>query len=258
MDVLGGGDIPAYMSSMISNLKKINKDHDVFFLDSKTVLDYIPNIYNISKDMPLANKSDIIRLELLKRYGGIWLDSSSLVMEDLSWVHDLNSRDSGFDLIGYYRDESTIDYSRPIIESWFLCAPPNNKLIIAWLDALSPLAKLGAVSFHRMLVERDDFNEIKQNIGRPDYLFVYYAQQIAMRNLNNFNVYARMCESSAFLYQTKSHWNGVILGAMFCINVEPNKYPPIIKFTSSDRRYIDMFIKLKLINPKSIIGKNLP
>jgi mannosyltransferase OCH1-like enzyme len=36
--------------------------------------------------LTLAKRSDWVRLELLNRYGGIWLDASTILTESLAWV----------------------------------------------------------------------------------------------------------------------------------------------------------------------------
>lgn len=249
-----GDEIPRYIRLMIDNLISKNPGHRFFILNEVTLHDYVDGYLDISKDMFISNKTDLIRLELLKKYGGIWIDSSIIFNEDLSWVHQLDNK---YDVVGYYRYNSTLDYSRPIVENWFLCSPPNNELICKWLDTLRPLKDIGARSYYEMLVSRHDYDNIKQNIGLPKYLLAHYALQIAMLNMHNFNIYVRKCENNAFLYQSLLKWKPVLIAMMLCIKSAPQNPPPLIKFTSADRKIINQFLKYRLVAKGSIIGKLL-
>lgn len=157
--------IPPYISLMIDKIRNDNKDHDLVVLNKNNLVSYIEDLkFSSDKYIPIANKSDIIRLELLKRYGGIWIDSSVILTKPISWVHDIN-KDKKVDLIGYYRDVSTKDRMYPIVESWFLCSQKNNLFINEWLDVLSPLKEMGAKEYFNMIKSRPDYEVIGVGSG---------------------------------------------------------------------------------------------
>ena len=58
-----------------------NPDYLVILLNKKNVNDYIPkvNVLNLrrSSDFP-ARLSDLIRINILKKYGGLWTDATNL------------------------------------------------------------------------------------------------------------------------------------------------------------------------------------
>jgi hypothetical protein len=95
-------------------------------------------------DVTLSHKSDILRLELLHKYGGIWIDGTCIFNETLDWVHRANKQ-YAFDLIAYYRQSSTVDIANPVIESWFLCTHPANEFIGLWKDEFNRILLLGSV-----------------------------------------------------------------------------------------------------------------
>lgn len=244
--------IPPYISLMIDKIRNDNKDHDLVVLNKNNLVSYIEDLkFSSDKYIPIANKSDIIRLELLKRYGGIWIDSSVILTKPISWVHDIN-KDKKVDLIGYYRDVSTKDRMYPIVESWFLCSQKNNLFINEWLDVLSPLKEMGAKEYFNMIKSRPDYETILQGIHKPDYLLVYLAQQIAMRKIN-FNLFSKRSESSAFLYQENESWNSSAIARDLCIKKSPITLPPVIKLTNANRCGIEKLIKLKLVKKDSTI-----
>ncbi|WP_437609291.1 glycosyltransferase family 32 protein [Erwinia sp. V71] len=248
-----GNNIPDYIRLMVERISSQNPDHQLTLLNEHSLSDYITPLNFTAHDIPLANKSDIIRLEILKAHGGIWIDASTLFWQDLSWVHQ-RQQQGCYDLIGFYRDVSTINRHYPVIESWFLCAPAANPFITRWLEILTPLKALGAREYYRMMLARDDYADIAQKIHKPDYLLVYLAQQIALRQLSHVNLYVKRSEANAFMYQERTDWDAWQLARYLCLNHSPATPPPLIKLNSANRRAIEVIMRLKLLNKKSIIG----
>lgn len=241
---------PSYVKIIMAKVQEFNPDHEVRLLDPITIKNFLSDELDITGEMPAANKSDIIRLLLLKKFGGIWIDSTILVYESFSWVHDLK----GYDLIAFYRDRSTIDYNFPVIESWFLCASENNRFITAWLEELLPLAHLGSKNYFKLISARNDYDVIRQNINSPEYLLVYLAQQIAMRRVNKVNLNLICCEDSAFYFQEQSGWRTISNALTFMLMPLPRRIPKLIKLTGMDRRFLTLSVKMKLIRHNSIFG----
>ncbi|MGX1642340.1 capsular polysaccharide synthesis protein [Sphingobacterium sp. NPDC055431] len=245
-------NLPSYVDKIVEHIKITNPNFVVNLLHSESIKEYLPDL-NITGEMPIANKTDLIRLNLLYKYGGIWIDSTTIFNEDLSWVIELNAIES-YDIIGYYKETSTINFNFPVIESWFLASKPRNKLIGMWLKVLSPLAMVGAENYFELMKNRRDYLEIKQNINRPEYLLVYLAQQIAMRECELFNLFLKKSEDSAFLLQESRGWNNYEINYALCRAPMKKPFIPIVKLTSGDRILIEMFYKYNLIRRKSILG----
>lgn len=84
--------------------------------------------YRIDKPASYANlsvqaKSDVIRLSLLYHYGGVWMDASTLLNKDFSWMKT-DTPIVGFKL-----------FNKNYIESWFLMVNTvHDSSIGAWLE----------------------------------------------------------------------------------------------------------------------------
>ena len=246
--------LPKSIALMVDAIRAKNPDHDVRILNQRTLADWLPELNFTSSDLTIALKSDIIRLELLYRYGGIWLDCSTILFEDLSWVHRIH-QDKPMDLIGYYRDVSTVNYLSPVIESWFLATPPQNPFIREWLKQLTPVKHLGAQNYFYEMKKRDDFPFIVQKIADPPYLLIYLAQQAAIKEYRRINVFLRKCEANAFYYQRMHSWDSDAFARMVMFNQRPQTPPPIIKLTGNERLHLDFNLKLGFYNRTSIIGE---
>ncbi|MHA7608277.1 capsular polysaccharide synthesis protein [Elizabethkingia meningoseptica] len=243
--------VPNYIYNIVNKVVNLNKDHNVHFLNKVTISEYLPDLI-ITGDMPLANKSDIIRLELLYRYGGIWIDSTTVFRDGIGWVHQVSPK-GRFDIIGYYREKSTTDTLFPIVESWFLACAPQNELVRLWLKELDDLKEFGNIEYFNKIKSRSDYSIIKQNISTPSYLLVYLAGQIALRKYSSFNLFLKKCESHAFFLQEFYNWDNYKINYAITQLETPMDKLSIVKLTSGDRMLIKIFSKFGFIKRKSLM-----
>lgn len=109
-------------------LKHCNKSFNIHLVNEKNIYKYLPNFkINLTKNLSIPQKTDYIRLLLLYKYGGIWLDSDIIVMNDL---YPLLNHLNKFDFIGagcYNKKICKCGYTKP--GNWFLCSKPNTIFI---------------------------------------------------------------------------------------------------------------------------------
>lgn len=75
----------------------------------------------------IQSYSDLLRLELLDQYGGVWADATCLCSSPLDrWLPQVTGAEQFFAFRGPSADR--------IVSSWFLYAGCNNPLIHAWAD----------------------------------------------------------------------------------------------------------------------------
>lgn len=246
--------LPKSMALNISKIRRDNPDHQVYLITQRTLSQWLPELSFISSDLTLANKSEIIRLELIHRYGGIGIDCSTLLFEDLAWVHRVHEARS-MDLIGYYREQSTMNLLAPVTESWFLAAPPQNPFVREWLKQLAPVKNVGIRNYFHELKKRDDFSLIVQNMDNPSRQLLSLAQQVAMREYRRANLYLRKGEASAWYYQRLHADSSSAFAQSVMFHQRPQTPPPIIKLTGNERLHLDFNLRLGLYNRSSLIGE---
>ncbi|OJU52165.1 MAG: hypothetical protein BGN96_07385 [Bacteroidales bacterium 45-6] len=245
--------IPYIVQRCVQRIKDLNQSFQVIFLDPESLVKYLPNFNIENLEMPLANKADLIRLELLYRYGGIWMDATIILNESLDWtLHIIDEK--RYDCIGFWKENSTKNLEYPVIESWFLCCPPNSPFIKDWLDELRPLGQIGAKKYFEQIRRKSNYVDIIQDIDRPEYLLVYLAQQAVMQEKNNFNVCLQSAEKISFYYQEKLNWNFKKINFEFMLK-SAQKLPPIIKLINHNFSNIDYCKINGFINKKSVIGQ---
>jgi len=117
--------MPLIVEECIGSWKRKNPDWEIIIVTLENASQYVPNIspFLIRKDISWTGKSDILRLYLLEKYGGVWCDSSVFCNKSLNeWL--FKNISSGF--FAFQRTD------RYLLSSWFLAAVQNNLVISKW------------------------------------------------------------------------------------------------------------------------------
>lgn len=122
----GWEQAPPLVAACRGSWTERNPDVEIVALDARTVYDWIdPEQIFPDRTKSLSHKSDLIRLNLLARYGGVWADATTFCTTPLvDWLPPLT--DTGF-----------FAFTRPgrdrLISNWFIAAAPGHPLILGWL-----------------------------------------------------------------------------------------------------------------------------
>ena len=143
----GWENAPELVRRCAATWKRHNADWDIRLLD-KTHISRDTELRSVVKGMlptmlpTVQNISDIVRLHLLRRWGGVWVDATCWCMQPLDdWVESVSSR-SGF--FAFSRPAS----SRPI-SNWFLAASEDSRIIeMFWPEVLRLFEKTRAYIRH--------------------------------------------------------------------------------------------------------------
>ena len=113
-------------------------------------------------------KSDIIRVELLSAYGGIWVDATVYCNEPFSnWLSELGIGRGGRELFAYERkDKEVNENNSPWIASWFLVAAEDSSMLRIWRDEVrlawskvpTPFDRFGYFWLHRIFAHLSKTN----------------------------------------------------------------------------------------------------
>lgn len=144
---------PEYIQLCMKTIKKNGSLFNVVFLDDKTVFNYLPDLRTDINKLPIALKSDYIRIYLLYKYGGMWLDADTIMMTDMKPVID--KLNEGVDFIGFgctgYK--CTNGYGKPSNQ-----AMAAKKHSIMMKNCLDNLNKKLDVYFTKNDKNKDEFN----------------------------------------------------------------------------------------------------
>ena len=65
-------------------------------ITDKNINSYIKNIPNYFSNLSTADQADFVRVKVIKQYGGIWLNSDTLVVDSLDSLFDIIENKDGF------------------------------------------------------------------------------------------------------------------------------------------------------------------
>jgi len=126
---------PEIVRECLAAWPRMNPGWEVRVLDGESARRAAPRFAKLAKRCPLATptkRSELLRLELLVRYGGVWADATLLPLRPLDdWLHDWQ-RPSGF-FCFRHSVERVVQNGR-LAPDWFLAAVPKNPLAVAWFN----------------------------------------------------------------------------------------------------------------------------
>lgn len=123
----GFENAPEIVKKCVRTWEQANSDWRVVRLDEDKIKKYIDIRKIIRKNGENVEKSDIsdiVRIKLLAKYGGVWVDSTCICQRPLdTWLHK-------------YMDSGFFAFSEPAkdreIASWFLASRKKNYLTESW------------------------------------------------------------------------------------------------------------------------------
>ena len=93
-----GSKKPVYIDLCYKTIDKNCSNFRVHKLNEKNVYDYLPDLRRDINKLKIPQKADYIRYRLLSKYGGIWLDSDIIVLNDLTPLLDYFNK---YDFVGF-------------------------------------------------------------------------------------------------------------------------------------------------------------
>lgn len=156
----GESQAPYLVKKCIKSWKDKNPDWDVIVLDRDSLEEYI-DISDIPKDLPMPQLSDVVRLRLLNKYGGVWADSTTYCRLPLNtWLP--KNQENKLDLFLFTNSNWHVG-----ISSWFISSERNEPILLKlersfsnyWSDDLVTRQTSTKVFFRRVLSKVISHNE---------------------------------------------------------------------------------------------------
>lgn len=128
-------EAPNVVKVCLESLKKNLADREIVVLDGSNIRDYVdlPDYINAKHEKGIITHtkfSDLLRLELLIKYGGTWIDST-VFCSDAHYPHEL--LDSDLFVFQRFRKGTTVFGG---LSNWFVTSCTNNILLLILRDML--------------------------------------------------------------------------------------------------------------------------
>jgi hypothetical protein len=118
---------------LISILRKLiylhstnGKGYKVILITEKNINEYIKNIPDYFNNLCPAHQADFVRVNVICDYGGIWLDSDTLVLDSLDSLFDFIENKNGF----------FIKEFNMFLLNGIFGSKPNTPLMIEWKNEM--------------------------------------------------------------------------------------------------------------------------
>ena len=118
--------MPGYIRLCIKTWKKLLDDYEIIILDYKKVKEFLgERLFNsiICKKFTFKVQSDAIRIALLNKFGGIWMDADTIILNK-EFLNRLNN----FELV-MIGDKATLHIG-------FIFASKKSRVINEWLNKI--------------------------------------------------------------------------------------------------------------------------
>jgi len=126
----GAKAMPAFNKLCMETWRATNPEWRINVVDQQTLQRYVephdlPS--NLSSLELRQHRADCAKLALLRRHGGIYIDSSTMVWQDFTEFTGWQEIEDGcIDLFSYYRD------APEFVENYFIACRPESPIVVAW------------------------------------------------------------------------------------------------------------------------------
>lgn len=248
---------PDIIRRCFANWRRMCPGFEIRILDEQSVLAYVGAIPQALQQASAPKRADWVRAELLRRHGGIWLDASTILTTSLDWVIEAQARTQS-DYVGFYLEQFTSDAAYPVIENWFMAAPPGSAFIRDLQHEFTMRVVPGSnEAYIAKLREEGVYDQLRQKIFSPEYLSMHLAIQYVMRTRGGYRLTLARAEDGPFFYHVASGWNRARLKVQLMMRPAAAAVPPLVKLRKPDRKRLDLYRQQRLVRPDSVIGRYL-
>lgn len=227
-------NVPPIVEKSIDTWKKYCPGYDIRVLNYENT-----SHMGIRHKDSHARYADFVRLYVLEKTGGIWMDASVFLQKPLDdWLtYD-------YDYTGYYAEYNTDINEWPVVESWFMAAPKGSPFVRDWKNEFFRANEFETIGDYADDVLSKGVDT--QRFGIVDnghYLAIYLAEQYCVQKLERkYNLNLMSCDVDAFKYKvdTPMFWLwGLPSVNNLCDNIEEYKNVKMVKISNDHRKYID-------------------
>lgn len=226
--------IPEFISECIDTWRKENPDYEINIVTNENLESFVGSseanaIKNWKYNDSPQRMSDLVRLSVLPKFGGVWLDASIICYECLDWVFSTNKPK-----VYSIPELSTPD--DPLIESWFISCEPGDPFVTKWNEEFRSVDQYETIEDYVAHA-----NVSMKGIDFPNYLLVYVCAKKVYKDLGPDSVEILNASEGPYNY----HLHGGV--SSMC----SRKQTRLIKLRKEDRAGLDDTLK------KCVFDKNI-
>lgn len=246
---------PAFIQACLANWRRFAPDHQLRLLDRDSVDQWLPALRTDFDEMPANRQADWLRIQLLARHGGVWMDASMLLSRDLGWLHETRRRRAA-DYVGFYIDRYTTRPELPIVENWLMASVPGGRFVTALATAFDRALDEGAEALLQRLHGEGRHGRVVQALtdeSQRHLLMQVAAGELLDREPQLARLVLLRAEDGPLAWQAGVGWRQRHLYARLALVPCPRVLPAVLKLRSGDRDIVDRNWRRGLVSPFSAL-----
>lgn len=233
--------VPSFVGEARSTWKMLHTEWAIHALHARSPLVLeLQELDGISADaLEKEFFADWLRLALLEKFGGAWLDAS-IFLNDTAYLDQLHAETctAQAEVAGFHIPIFQTLPAFPVIENWMIMAPPQSPFIRAWRQEHLHALRIGFPAYRAKIESEQKVNPQKIFKNSGTYLTQHVCAQAVMQLRNDLpSSYAllRNALEGPFLLQEDCKWSPACIGAQMRRKVYTQL--PIVKLRGCDRKF---------------------
>lgn len=253
-------ELPPVVAACVANWRRHAPDYDIRVLHPGVIAEALDG-----QPMPESfdtwaayRQADWLRVALVGRHGGLWMDASLFLTRSPDWLLALATRKrglSGFHLHAGNAAATAAPGTWPFLENWCFAAPPGDRFVLAWESELRHALALGEATYLAGLGPARD--ELLSGINSPRYLVMHVAARVVMRRDGPFNIHLLPAQDRAYFYQSRTGWRRWRL-MLALMGWGRRQDTPLVKLRSAERDRLGRQCAHARPLPGSVVADELP
>ena len=173
--------LPPVVAACVANWRRHAPGYTIRLLHRDTALaalDGLP-LPRAFDAWPAYRQADWLRVALVGRHGGLWLDASVFLTRSPDWLLALATRQRGFAGFHLNAGGGGGSVAWPYLENWCFAAPPGDRFVLAWEAELRQAMRHGETAYLAQLGDARD--ALLAGIDGPHYLVMHVAARVVLR-----------------------------------------------------------------------------
>ena len=200
-------------------------------------IEFIEKYY---KKLDPTKFSDLLRLDLLYNFGGLWMDISTIIIKpDFLEIYYAEMLEFEYDVTVYELKKYSNSKDNPFLESWFLMAPRGSRYIKDLYIEMDRAFEMTFLDYRNNVLIPSGVNlngvlDLKTN---DTYLIIHAAVNYLIHNGNKYNINIKDACESMFKIHNDNFWEDAEISKCLAEPFDQNKLYAI-KLTGWDRRNV--------------------
>ena len=193
--------------------RRVPSDWTIIQLDKDNVSQYVDSEFmNKYSDLPSYRFADFLRLYLLLKNGGVWIDFGSFIVDGKfldDYYNEMHTQKYDVCLYEYTTRSTKMNHVHiPYYENWFIVAPKNSRFIKDLYDEFVKAHQMNFLTYKKEVLG-NAYTNLTNTLGYEDgtYLMQHAIIQILIVK-NEYNINRKLAEESMFKIQESHNWNG--------------------------------------------------